>query len=155
METRTPITWQGKDFEHKEKRADWFIILGMLSITGIVIAVMVKNFSFALVIAIAGFALFVFSLKNPKEITHELNEKGLVVDTILYPYSSMENFWVDEEDSEYPQLLIAVRKGLAPQLTVPLKNVDPDSVRSFLLEHLEEEFQREALAQRIMRYFGF
>lgn len=154
METRNLIKWQGKDFEHEGKKADWFLILGMLSITGIVISVMVKNFSFALVIAIAGFALFVFSLKKPKEITYELNERGLLIDTVLYPYSSLESFWVDEESHEYPQLLIIAREGLAPQLNVSLKNVDPDSVRSFLLNHLEEEFQREALAQRIMRYLG-
>ena len=42
-----------------------------------------------------------------------------------------------------------------PYIIIPLGDADPETVRNFLLEYLNEEEHSEPLSHKLMEYLGF
>lgn len=148
------ITWSTPEYEHKERSADWYIALGIITISASVAAFLLGNILFGFFILIGAFTLAMYSMRTPEEMFVEINNHGIVINDRIYTYNSLESFWVEGYDTE-PKIIIQSEKTLMPYIVIPLGGVDPEEVREYLLEHLEEEEHSEPLSHKIMEYLGF
>ena len=157
MADHRTITWKAHEYFHQEKSNDWYWGLGIVAITGAVLAIIFGNTLFALVIILFAFVAGMHAHREPRLIDFELTTRGIVIDHTLYPYSTLESFWtVDQHlQKQDPKILIKSKKLLMPFLHLPVEEVDEEDVRNYLLQYLKEEELHESLFEKILEYFGF
>jgi hypothetical protein len=157
-ETRVKvIAWTTHEHEHREKSKDWYWSLGILVITSSILSIIFGNYVFGLLILIIGVSLGVVAAKEPDLVDFELNQMGVKIGKKLFPYATLEAFWVEnnEQHNLESQLLIKSRKTMMPLIVIPLADLDPSEIRDFLLYHLLEKEMSEPLSQLILEYLGF
>ncbi|MEN9921174.1 MAG: hypothetical protein RLZZ517_152 [Candidatus Parcubacteria bacterium] len=150
------ISWQHYEHVHQEKTIDWFWIVGIIAIGTVVLSVFFHNYLFAIIIILFTALSFIFVTRQPKLLVFEISRKGIRAGNTLYPFSLLDSFWV--EDTEYSdKILFKSRKPLSPLIVIPFDSTqtDPELIRDFLLDYLDEEELQEPLHQILMEYFGF
>lgn len=158
MNTSKPekISWQHYEHAHNEKSVDWFWTVGIIAFGGIVLSIFFKNFLFAIIIALFTGISFLLVNKPPRLLIFEVSRKGVRAGNVLYPYSLLESFWV--EDTDYnDKILLKSKKPLSPLIIIPFDStkIDPELLRDYFLDYLDEEELEEPLHQIIMERFGF
>jgi hypothetical protein len=148
------ITWQAPSHIHTEKSSDWYIIVVIVSITLAIIAFILGNVLFGILIIIGSFTLCLHASKEPKMINIKLNTRGLYINDSLVRYEDLESFWVEEEEL-YPRILFKQHKLLSTHLVVILEEINPSEVREFLKNYLVEEKMSEPFLEKLLIYFGF
>jgi len=131
------------------------MVLGITTIAFFAIAILFKNFLFAIIILLTGVTLNLFMRRPPEEREYEINRSGIIVNKTFYPYSFLHSFWIDNMDLSWQKLLITSKKTLMPLIILPLGEQDPDEVKNFLGNYLPEKEQHEPLSHKILEYFGF
>ncbi|MDO8430672.1 MAG: hypothetical protein Q7S72_01630, partial [Candidatus Taylorbacteria bacterium] len=89
------IAWDAHEHIHIEKNNDWYWAVGIISITAAALAFIFNNIIFGILIIVGAFAIVVHAAKKPRIIHNEINDRGIVIDNILYPFLSLESFWID------------------------------------------------------------
>ncbi|MFA5838749.1 MAG: hypothetical protein WC849_02330 [Candidatus Paceibacterota bacterium] len=145
------IRWSAEEFEYSEKSVDWFWAVGVVSVGFAVLSIFLGNLLFALLIIISAFALSMQAVRKPKVINFEINDEGIIIDKKLYIYNTLESFWVINKE----KIIIKSKKAVVPFLIIPLQNMNPRSVREYLLKNLKEEEMSEPFGQVVMEKLGF
>jgi hypothetical protein len=149
------IVWEELEYEFFDKSPDWFWALGIISVSVAATSIILGNLLLAILILVGSFTMALYASKKPDRVHYEVNQRGVIIEDKLYPYASLDSFWVDQI-GEKPKLLISSKKLLMPQLILPLsREVDTDHLRDYLLDRVDEEEQREPISSRIMEYLGF
>lgn len=148
--------WETLEYEYVHKSPDWFWALGIIAVAAAATSIIFSNMLFAIVILIGAFTLGINSIKRPNVISFKINNRGIIIDKKLHPFTTLESFWV-EDSNEYiePKLLIKSKKLLAPHTVIPLGDTSASDVHDFLINYLDEEEDSESLAQKIVEFFGF
>lgn len=151
------IAWRAFDHIKVEKSVDWYWIVGIVTIAAAFLAIYFNNLLLAILILIGAFAIFVQNKVEPKMVDYEINRRGVRVGENIYPYSSLESFFVIDEDGwDRDRLLLKSQKIFMPIITVPLgEDSNPDEIRDYLLEYLDEEQIEESLIEKIALVCGF
>ena len=148
------ITWNAPEFIYYEKGPDWYWAVGVISIALAVAAILFGNILFAIVIIAGSFTLSLQASHKPEIVTFTANQNGVQADETLYPYANIDSFWV--ENSEHEQkLLLKSSKSWMPYIVMPIRNIDPEAVRNFLIKYVPEEEHAEPLLTKVMEYLGF
>jgi hypothetical protein len=96
-----------------------------------------------------------FSIIAPRTIQISINQKGVTVDKEMYPFATLESFWVESRDENDLKILFKSKKLIMPLISIPLEELHHLDVREFLLQYLPEVEMHEPLAQKIMERLGF
>lgn len=150
------ISWQALEHNHGEKTTDWYWIVGIVAVGGAVLAIFFDNMLFGLIILLAGF-LSIMQARTPARVaTFEISRKGIRQDNIAYPFGDLESFWViDEEVND--QIILKSKRALVPYIIIPFDSTktDPEEIRDFLLDYIDEEEMYEPLFNKVMEMIGF
>lgn len=157
------LTWTAFEYEDKNRSRDWFWALGVIVVTASLAAIIYNNYFFAALIMLSGGLLGFLATKKPELVNYELNAKGFVVHSSLFPYENIKSFWVQREtfptdDTEKlkPLLFIKSERFFMPIILTPIDNARAIEIRSFLLEkNVVEEEMKETFAEKIMEALGF
>lgn len=151
------IEWEGKEYEHRPKSADWYWALGIIAVASVIAAILFRNYLFALLLAIATAVIALHSVKRPATHTFRLHENGLSIGEEFHPFERMTSFSVleDIEGVLPPMLSIKTDHWLASHLEIPLENVDADAVYAHLLESVHENEHHPTFAHAIAKMLGF
>ena len=153
------LEWKTIEHHHEEKSSDWFWILGIISLATAILAVYFGNILFAIVILLSTFTIVLFIHTKHQEIDVSINKKGIRIDKILYPYTNLESFWIDEEeefDHVQTQLLVKSQKVLQPLIIIPIPDeVDLEDLKNYLLSYIDEEEMKEPFFNHLMEFLGF
>ena len=150
------ISWQHHEHHHVEKSTDWFWTVGIIAVGGMFLSIFFSNYLFAIIIFLFTAISFMMVRKPPQLLTFEISRKGIRVGHILYPFSILESFWV--EDTEFDdKILFRSKKSMSPFIILPFDSMqtNPEMLRDYLLDYLDEEELEEPLHQIIMEWFGF
>lgn len=151
------IEWKALEHHHhEEKSSDWFWMVGTIAIVGAVLAIYFGNALFGIFILIAGLATFIQAQTKPEIVTFRITRRGVQRGSSILPYSTLQSFWViDEEIND--RIILKSEKFLMPYIVIPYDSTktDPDEIREYLLEYLNEEEMDEPVLQRILERFGF
>ncbi|MCR4274662.1 MAG: hypothetical protein NUW02_01255 [Candidatus Campbellbacteria bacterium] len=148
------LAWKTLEYEHKPRSSDWFWGLGIIAIAGVILSIFLGNFLFGVVIGVGAVALGLHALRHPHIIECEIQDRGVRIGDTLFPYRTLESFWIDERLIPN-RLLLKSQKMFMPHIIVPLADISTDEVRDTLLQYLDEEEVHETFSDRIVELAGF
>ncbi len=149
-----PIRWQAPEYTHYEKSSDWYWALGIVALSGAVTALILKNILFALFIIIAAFTVALFASRKPQLVHFELQRRGIAIDETLYPFNTLESFWIHEDEHGHHMLILKSERFFMPHIVIPLtQNIE--MIHDTLSERLTEEEMQEPVSHKILEFFGF
>ena len=149
------ISWKALEYKRKEKTADWYWAVILISLAMVVTSFILHNALFAILIIISTGILMSFSMTAPKTVSISINQKGIVVGKEMYPFATLDAFWVESADGEDQKILLKSKKLIMPLIAIPLEEHHHLDVREFLLNYLPEVEMHEPLSQKIMEKLGF
>lgn len=148
------IEWDAPGHIYTEKNNDWYWAVGIITLTAAALSFILGNVIFGLLIIIGVFALVIHSSRKPAIVHVVINDRGIVINDILYPFLTIESFWIDVH--EHPsKVLLKSTKTFMPFISVYIDEVDPDHVREILLNYIAETEHHEPVTQKILERFGF
>ncbi len=151
------IEWKALEHHHhEEKSSDWFWVVGTIAVAGAVLAIYFNNALFGIILLIGALTAFIQVHTKPEILTYRITRRGLQIGRSIIPYSTLESFWViDEEVND--KIILRSQKFLMPYIIVPFDSMktDPDEIREYLLEYLNEEELEEPVLQKVLELIGF
>ena len=151
---RTRIAWEAHIYEYKERSADWFWAVGIITVALAVTAAIFGNVILGILILVGASCLALFVNREPEIVEVVVDERGVKRGEILYPYESLHSFWVDPLHS-HPRIYLRSQKPYLPLIMVPLGETDAESVAELLAAKLEEEHHAPPLVERLLEKLGF
>lgn len=149
------IEWDAREYEHKERSADWFWAVWIVVFAIVTVSVIFGNVIFAILILIATFTLSLFINREPDNIHVIVDEKGITKGRLHYPYQSLHSFWIDNEHP-HKKILLRSRKSFLPLIIVPLgEEIDTERLARKLTHYLDEGYQSLPFLERVLEYLGF
>ncbi len=148
------IEWRSPQHIYTEKTADWYWIVGIITVTIAIVSVILNNVIFAILIMVSSFTLSLFASHEPEIVLNEINTSGIKKGTVFYPYSDAESFWVETGD-RYPRILFKLKQKLSQYLIILIDLDDAESIKNFLSQHVTEEKMTESIFEKLLIYFGF
>ena len=148
------LRWSAYEHEHIERGADWFWALAIVAISIALTAILLHNLLFGMLVIVAAVTLGLLATKPPTLAHFEVSEKGIRVNGTLHRWDHVISFWVEDEESERPLLLVDTTKMFSPNLIIPIEDIDPHIVRSFIREHAKEKHMHEPVAHKILEFLG-
>ena len=154
MSTDALISWNAPEHLHTEKGNDWYWTVGIVTLALAAVAIIFGNIITAVFIVVAATALVIHASKPARTVYHEVNDRGIIVDNILYPFLSLESFWIPHDELP-PKIILKSRKTFMPYIVVYIDEVDPESVREILLKYIAETEHHESILKHLLERFGF
>lgn len=157
MATVAIAEWQGREYDHTPKSADWYWALGIVAVAVAIASLLFGNFLLALLVVVAAAAIALHAAKEPPMHTFRLVDTGLMIGEDLHPYEKMHSFTVLEDiEGELPPLLsIKTASWHSPHLVIPLEGVDPDLIYAHFLHHIDEEDHPHTISDLVAAWLGF
>ncbi len=151
------LEWEGKEYDHNPKSADWYWVLGIIATALTIALVLFSNYLLAVLVVVAAIALALHAAKHPPLHRFRLVEQGLYIGDELHPFERMLSFSVLEDiEGEFPPLLsIKNESWFSPHLLVPLAGVDADAVYAHFLQHVDENEHHHTLTDLVAAWLGF
>jgi hypothetical protein len=149
------VSWQSLEYTKKEKTADWYWAVIIITLSIVIISFMLADGFFGILIIIATVTLLLFSVQEPKIITVTIDQRGLIIDKNMYPFATLDSFWVDISDPKNHKILFQSKKNFLSLIVVPLDEYHHLDIRDFLLQYLPEKEMYEPMSQKIMEKLGF
>lgn len=149
------ISWNTASHLHMEKGQDWYWGVGIITLAIAVVCIMFGNVIPAIFVIVAASALVIHAAHPPHEIECSINDRGIVVDGILYSFLSLDSFWI-EHDTYPAKILLQSRKLMMPLIVIHLgDNIDPEEVRTVLLKYIAETEHHEPFLKVLIERLGF
>ena len=148
------LKWRAYEYLYSEKTTDWYWIVAIVTISIAIIAIILNNIIFAILIIVSSFTLSLFASRKPELITIEINASGVTVGKTHYPYAHLDSFWVETREFQ-PKIILKSKKIFMPFIAILIDEVHPEEVREALLSHLPEEEHVEPFLEKLLIYFGF
>lgn len=150
------IEWKALEHNHYDHTREWFWAVGTISVAGAILALYFSNIILALLIVISGFTSMLQAHTKPRILTYRISRRGIQAGGTAYPYSTLQSFWVIDEEID-DRIVLKSQKALMPYIVIPFDSTktDPEEIREYLLEYLDEEEMDEPISQKIMERLGF
>ena len=151
------IFWQTYAFQYKKKTADWFWAVGIICLAIAIISTIYGDPLFALFIIMVGGLLIMTGNKKPDVLEIKLNDKGIEINSILYPFQNIKTFWVEDNKNSFPKLILRIERVINPMMILPIETdyIEPNTIRDHLLNFVPEDKAIEPISHKIMDYLGF
>ena len=145
------------EFQYKKNTADWFWAVGIICLALAVIAIIYSDSLFAIFIIIVGALSIGTGNRRPRVLEIKLNDKGLSVNSTLYPFQNIKTFWVEDGKKSFPKLILRIERFINPIIVLPIETdyFESSDVRNFLLNYVPEDKTVEPISHKIMEYLGF
>lgn len=154
-ESPRAITWEAPEHTHTPKTPEWFIILGILAVSGSIAAFLFGNVLFAILILVAAVTISLVTLKEPDVIPYSVSTRGIRVGDEIHTYPSLESFCINTTDYDEPHLLVQSTRLFMPLLVFPIPEEYMDDIDDLLGERLPEEELEEPFIHVLLEFFGF
>jgi len=148
------LKWQAPEYNHYQRSTDWFWAVGIITICIAILAFVFDNALFGILILLSAGILISYVVRVPQDIDYEINNRGIIVGKVLYPYLTIDSFWVETRTDE-PKVILKSKKAIMPFIIIPVHNESADEVAAVLRQFLEEKELHEPSSHKLMEYLGF
>lgn len=151
------LEWEGREYDHNPKDADWYWALGIIAVAGTIAALLFGSYLLAVLIVVAAASFALHAAKQPPLHRFQLVEQGIVIGDDLHTFERMISFSVLEDvDGEFPPMIsIKTESWLSPHLIIPLEGVDVDRVYTYFLQHVDEGEHQHSFTDLVAAWLGF
>ncbi len=153
--TAHAVYWEAPEHEHIEKSSDWYWILGILAIAGSLTSIILGNVLLGILIPLAAFVMVLVSHRHPRTISFEVSARGVRVHDTLYPYATLESYYLDETNHIDPQLILKSKKLFVPLIIIPIPDEYINEIERLVSARLPEEHLEEPFSHKLLEFFGF
>ncbi len=154
MATVEIISWQAREHLNGPKKSDWYWAVGIISLALVVVCFIFGLIIPGIFVLVAASALVLHASTEPRLLRYEVNDRGILIGTTLYPFLTLESFWIPH-DHLPPKLLLKSHKTLMPLIEIYIDEVDPEEVRAVLLKYIAEKEHHEPLLKHLLERLGF
>jgi len=153
--TNKMITFKTSSHLYFEKGKSWFISVYLILLVLVALFVYLKQYLGAVVLAVAGVVLSIYSKIPPKEIFCIISKEGVKLDGQFYPYSSLKSFWIADIFPS-PILYLDSAHRFRHLISVTLGDQPIEPIKRILREYLPEKSERgEDIRDKLIRIFRF
>ena len=151
------VEWEGREYDHNPKSADWYWALGIIAVAGAIASVLFGNYLLAALIVIAASAFALHASKQPPLHRFRLVEQGIIIGDEMHLFERMVSFSVleDVEGELPPMLSIKTESWLSSHLIIPLEGVNADMVYGYFLQRVDEGEHRHTFVDLVAAWLGF
>lgn len=153
-ENKIFLSWTTPEFIYHKKGPGWFVALALIAVALFAIALIMRNYIFALLILVASFLIYIQALKKPPKIKIVISGEGITIQETFFPYKELSSFWLFEEP-EIRTLNLESKKLLRPRISIPLAQQNPSEIRQTLIGFIPEKRQEETLIDMLARKIKF
>ena len=154
------LAWEAPEFLHHTKGFWWMVVVWLVAFGLAGAAFWSYHLSFlgilsGLVPLAAALALTTQGRLKPETVRIVLDDSGVTIKNQLYSWSELKSFWLVFSPVSQ-SLYLETTRPLFSVVSVQLAKMDPDTVRTFLLNHLPEHTDRaEEFGDRLARLIKF
>ncbi len=138
MPRTTAFTWDIPEYEQYDRGTLWYIIAGVVVGLLVVYSYWSQNFLFGIIVTLTAIILFLRHYYQPQAITCEIDEEGIVIGDKRYEFNDLDRFRIVEIPNEQYVLYLHKKRGWHSEFPVRMHTVDPNSVRLYLLNFIDE-----------------
>ncbi len=149
------IEWEAPAHYFLEKKADWFWALGILTLAGTVAAIFVGNILFGILVLLSGAIMGIMANREPEIIPFALTTRGVHIDEVLYPYTTLESYYIETENPQGPLLFLKSERTFMHLIVIPLPEDYVDEIEAIIERRLRQEHLEEPLGHKILELLGF
>ena len=81
--------------------------------------------------------MIITSFHKPRVIEFEVSARGVRIENTVYPYATLESYYLDEENLINPQLIVKSKKLFVPLLIIPIPEEYINEI--FIFKRLTQE----------------
>lgn len=148
------LSWQTHEYEPRNHSAEWYWIVGIITLALVVISVLFGNILFGIILLLSITMLAYFTTIHPELLDVIIYDKGVQVGKKLYPYTAIQSFAVVEKEL-IPKLIIHLKASWLPYIIVKIQGHHPDDIHELLGQYLEEDEHVESILYKILDLLGF
>ena len=149
------IQWEAPEHTHIEKTGDWSWVLSIIALAGSVASMIAGNVLFGIVVLLAAGTMHLAGHRKPRLIEFEVSGRGIRIENTLYPYATLDSYFLDETTLINPQLLVKSKKLFMPLLIIPVPIEYITDIEDVVGSRLPEEHLEEPFSHRLMEFIGF
>jgi hypothetical protein len=147
--------WDAVEFEHMEKPVDWYWGLGIVTLTGCILAILSGNYLLVVLLVLGGFMLGYYGNDKPHDAHVELSERGVRINNDFYRYETMRSFWIYLDHKKRERIIFVTGRPIMPERIITLPDtLSPNELRNFLLEYIEEKETKPSAIDILSESFG-
>jgi hypothetical protein len=154
MASEALIAWQAPAHPYVEKKPDWYWAVGIVTLALAVTAFLFGEFITGIFVIAAALALVLHASRPPHTVSYEINDRGLASDDVLYPFVTLDSFWIPHNESP-SKIILKSRKLFMPLIVIYMEDIDPEDVREVLLRYIAETEHHEPILKRFLEWLGF
>ena len=142
--TKTEVffAWLTDEFHYHDRGMWWYIIASFITVLLLVYAFIDENFLFAIIVVLGAAAIFLGHKKGPDVVSVIFTDEGLYYNEKLIPYPTMKSFYIIYEPPYVKDLYVEFY-GLRSRLRLGLEEIDPVSLRAFLIDIVKEDREKD------------
>jgi len=148
------IVWTASEFIDNSKNFGWYLLffVGILGISTVVF-IFTHNIISSVVIFILGFMVCFMATRKPKEVDYVLDDQGIVINNIDYPFSDFKSYHLASEGGLEHISLVSVKR-FSPGKTIYFEPQDKDHIISLLSQFLPLEHPSDDPVDRFAKKIG-
>lgn len=147
----SPVSWQAKEYIVENHNTAWYVGLAIFTIALGALAIFLQGWTFLALIIISVITILVYSLRPPRQLSYELDDKGLTEGKTHYPYENFRAFGILKEGSHYSAILIP-KKRLGLSVKVYFPEDSGEAIVDQLGAHLPMEEVRLDVLDKIVNF---
>lgn len=143
------IEWSSPEHNFARKSTDWYWILGAITFCITVVSFYFHNIIFGIFALLAGIIVGMLSYRETPIVPITVQQFGITVGRNLYPFKSLESFWLEDDHVHGPHIFLKSTNSFRPLITIPInEEVDLGSLQEILSNFLDEEYLQESILHR-------
>lgn len=146
------ITWTTIEGHADTKDADWVWSVGLIGTAVIISSFLVGNMLLGIFSMVATLTIIIYGTreKDPVEVT--LTNQGIIIGSQMFPYENILSFCM-RRDGDKNILSLHTTSMMLPFVTIDTENIDPDFIRKYLEQFIDERHHIKTLADKVVDYF--
>ncbi len=154
MATEALISWNAPEHLYTEKRPDWYWSVGIITLALATVAFIFGNVITGIFVIVAAVALVLHASRPPRVLNYEINDRGIIAGDILYPFLTLESFWIPHDEMP-SKIILKSRKLFMPYIVIYIDEIDPEEVRQVMLTYIAETMHHEPILKHLLERLGF
>jgi hypothetical protein len=147
------LHWEMPEYAHHEKGKTWFFVAGIIVLAIIIYALIVAEYSMAIVFALLAGVYYILHNETPRNITVNITTLGIIVDKDFFQFSDIQHFWIVYQPPKVSVLYLRPVKRLSSDIRIELRDQNPMVIRNLLKTQIKElQGEGENLIDKMTRW---
>jgi len=136
------FAWIFSELPQYQRSRSWYIWALIAVVALLFFSFLTSNFLFGVIVILSALIIVLFQ-RNIKPVDFKIAEDGIVVNSRLYEYREIKDFFIIYQPPTVKTLYFEPKGLLSPRIPISLEDQNPVQIREVLLRYLTENLERE------------